>query len=334
MVQKQFGNNSLTVGYVGSLGRRQLASGEPDLNVPFADATGTFTLTSSGAVTHVYSSGLPGISKIGYDSNEYSSNYNAMQASFDHRFSKGLTANANYTWAHGLNNWSGYESGGTLVGSWRGNSRYDYGNSDLDVRHRFALTMSYNLPFGKSFNGAKAIAFKDWSVSGSAYWQTGLPILVNYDNKPGGAFQDFNSGVRPNVVFGQSYYGPGKSIHSYLNPAAFSTDQCTNADSDSTACNFNSAVGPTSSTFTLGNERSNQIYGPHQRQVDLSLIKDFPIKESLKMQFRAECYNISNTPNFAQPVNDLSQASTFGQIKAVNFGTFPRVWQFALKLNF
>jgi len=340
-LQKQFGNNSVSVGYVGSLGRRQLASGGPDANMPFADATGTFSVDDSGAVTHYYAVNcpdpttcpLPAIANIGKSFNENTSSYGAMQANYEHRFSKGLTANANYTWAHGLNDWSGYESGGNLPGLWRGNSRYDYGNSDLDVRQRFALTLTYDLPFGKSLNGAKGVALKGWSVSSSAYWQTGLPFTVYDDNKPGGAFGDFNPGVRSNVVSGESYYAPGKSILAYLNASAFSMDQCTTSSVSNSACNFNPSAGPVSTTFTLGNERVNQIFGPHQRQVDLSLLKDFPIKESVKMQFRAECYNISNSPNFAQPVHDLS-SSTFGQIQYVNFGTFPRVWQFALKVTF
>lgn len=340
MMQKQFGNNSLTLGYVGSLGRRQLASGEPDMNFPIADATGTIPLYQQAnfqgpAAYHYYAQNcpdpvtcpLPGIGKIGLDANEWTSNYNSMQLSFDHRFSKGLTANGNYTWAHGLSNWSGYESEGTLVGLWRGNNRYDYGNSDLDIRHRIAVTMTYDLPFGKSLNGAKAVALKGWSVSGSGYWQTGQFTTVNTSSKPGGAFGDFNPGIRPNVVPGQSYYAPDKSIHSYLNRAAFTAPTCANPDPNDTSC------GLTATSITLGNERSNQIEGPHQRQVDLSLFKTFALTEALKMQFRAESYNISNTPNFAQPVHDISSGS-FGQIQYVTKGTFPRVWQFALKLNF
>jgi Carboxypeptidase regulatory-like domain len=326
--QQQLGNNSLSLGYVGSLGRRQLASGGPDANLPYPDSTGTFALDSSGSVGWYYSAQLPGIHNIGTYFNEYTSNYNALQASFDHRFSRGLTANVNYTWAHGLNDWSGYESGGNEPSLWKGNSRYDYGNSDLDIRHRIALTATYNLPFGKSLNGAEAAALKGWSLSSSAYFQTGLPFTVTDANKPQGAFQDFNVGVRPNVVPGQSFYMPGKPVGEYLNPAAF------NASSQYTA-----------TTFTLGNERVNQIYGPHQRQVDLSLYKNFNFTEAVKMQFRAECYNVSNSPNFAEPTHDLSVVTfnsdgtvkdpgSFGQIQYVNAGTFPRVWQFALKFSF
>ncbi|HTR25540.1 MAG TPA: TonB-dependent receptor [Terriglobales bacterium] len=322
-MQKQIGNNSITLGYVGSLGRRQVASGEPDMNFPIADSNGVLQLDGSGNATHYYAQNcpdtttcpLPGIGKIGSDFNEYTSNYNAMQLSFDHKFSRGLTANANYTWAHGLANWSGYESEGTLPGLWRGNPRYDYGNSDLDIRHRIAVTVTYDLPFGNSYNGAKAAAIKGWSVSGSGFWQTGQHILVNTSNKPGGAFGDFPVGLKVNVVPGESYYAANKSIHQYFNVNAF-TPPVWDAD-----------------TFTFGNERSNQIEGPHQRQVDLSLYKSFKLTEAVKMQFRAECYNISNTPNFAQPVHDMSSIS-FGQIQYVNFGTFPRVWQFALKFKF
>ena len=310
-LQKQFGENVLTVGYVGSLGRRQPMSGSSHANLPTPNANGTITLVG-GEVPRKYASVLPGIHDIQLYENERTSNYNAMQASFERRFSKGLMMNANYTWAHGLNNWSGYESGGG-PNEWAGNPQHDYGNSDLDVRHRLAVTATYELPFAKNLKGFAGAAFAKWNVATSSYWQTGLQFKVVTGNKPAGAYQDWNNSIRVNVVPGQQ--GVTGGISGWLNPAAFTQPVLT------------------ATTFTLGNERTNQYYGPHQRQIDLSLYKTFKPTEAVGLQFRVECFNISNTPNFDQPQHDIATAD-FGQILRTTQGSVPRVFQFGLKFSF
>jgi len=330
VLQKQIGANAITVGYVGSLGRRQvMGNAGQDMNMPFPNSNGTYQVANAGTaaapsyyVPHFYATQLPGISEVDYYSNEASSTFNALQMVFERRAAKGLTFNVNYSLAHGLNNWSGYDTGGAPQ-QWRGNARYDWGNSDIDIRNRIAATFTYEMPFGKNLNGAGGVALKGWSVSGSAYWQTGLPITIVDSDKPsagGGAFGDFNQSIRPNVVAGQSYYASNKSINHYLNTAAFKP-----------AWNSNT-LGQT--TFTLGNEHSNQVFGPHSRQADLSIFKTQAIRDNIKVQFRAESYNISNTANFAQPASDLNAPSSFGVIQSTQSGSNPRQFQFALKLMF
>jgi hypothetical protein len=102
---------------------------------------------------------------------------------------------------------------------------------------------------------------------------------------------------------------------------------------------------------TQGNESINQLHGPHDRRTDLSLLKDFTVYEHWKLQFRAECFNISNTPNFDEPEAAISQwaynsagvivgaagsanSASFGQITNLAANENPRQIQFALKLLF
>lgn len=97
---------------------------------------------------------------------------------------------------------------------------------------------------------------------------------------------------------------------------------------------------------TVGNESRAQLHGPHQRSMDFSLFKDFQLRESMKLQFRAEAYNITNTENFGQPQVNVSKwtsksagasptnAGGFGQITASNLCLNPRLFQLALKLIF
>jgi hypothetical protein len=91
---------------------------------------------------------------------------------------------------------------------------------------------------------------------------------------------------------------------------------------------------------TVGTAARNSLYGPHFRHIDFSLFKDFPISEGLKLQFRAETFNITNTPSFYMNNNVNSGPGTrlgngsFGQITATDPNYVPRQLQFALKLQF
>jgi hypothetical protein len=141
---------------------------------------------------------------------------------------------------------------------------------------------------------------------------------------------------RPNIVGGQSYVPSNQNYNNWINLAAFTPQ----------------AVGKP------GDERRAQLYGPNQRAIDFSLFKDFQLKERMKLQFRAEVYNLTNSENFGQPnlkINKwtasvpgfttgapgatpvgLGAAGTgqFGQITASNIALNPRQYQFALKLIF
>jgi len=77
----------------------------------------------------------------------------------------------------------------------------------------------------------------------------------------------------------------------------------------------------------------NILTGPHQKRVDLSVFRDFPFIEKTKLQFRAESYDISNTPNFDQPNNDIN-STAFNTISGSLPGSDQRVFQFALKFSY
>ena len=96
---------------------------------------------------------------------------------------------------------------------------------------------------------------------------------------------------------------------------------------------FNTAAFATQPAGTLGNEARNALYGPHFRHVDLSAFKDFNVTESKLIQFRAEAFNISNTPSFANPNATIGNGQ-YGQITGLNVNYTPREFQFVLKLLF
>jgi hypothetical protein len=283
-------------------------------------------LTDSAAYNTLrpYYSKLPNITQIGGYNSRGSSSYNALQLSVNRRTAAGLTLQANYTLAHGLDNVlnlsneinDGYGTVPSQI------STVDYGNSDVDIRNRLAVSGNYELPFGRSLSGISGVMGKGWQANTILVWESGEPFTVV--NSAGIATTTFaNHSDRPNQVGSGKVSNP--SISQFFNPAAFVPQL----------------------SGVLGTERKNPLYGPHYRHVDISLFKTFPVWRETTLQFRAEAFNITNTANFANPNNTLqSNPSTTNPdqyvISANNIGTIsntsanysPRLVQFALKYQF
>jgi hypothetical protein len=332
-LEKAFGANVLQATYVGMLGRH-LAQIYNDQNLPPLISNSTLhTLALSKGLSdgvayntlRPYYTQLPNITQIGGYNSRGSSSYNALQLSVNRRTSRGLTVNANYTLAHGLDNVlnlsneinDGY---GTIPSQI---SSVDYGNSDVDVRNRAAVSANYELPFGKSLSGLAGAAVRGWQANTILVWESGEPFTVI--NSGGGiATTNFaNHSDRPNQLRRGNVSNP--SIAQFFDPTAFAPQP----------------------SGLLGTERKNPLYGPHYRHVDLSVFKNFPIYRETTLQFRAECFNIVNTTNFANPNNTLqsSAGTTDPDVYLVspnNIGTIsntsanynPRLFQFALKYQF
>jgi hypothetical protein len=316
-LQREFGANTVTVGYVGVLGRGLLRTVNADLPDPPGPGNPT--------PQFIYQQQLPYVSVISYSYNGSSSNYNAMQLIFTRRFTSGLSIDGNYTWGHGLSN--------NLYNTITSNPSVDYGNTFFDIRQRVAANGSYEIPIAKNATGVKAIALKGWQANSVFYWQTGIPFTVDsqalapnglsYINQPGVSVE------RPDLI--------GKAVLSHPTRTSSGTIQYINPDA------FTPPV-----QGTVGTERVNQLIGPRDRRDDLSLMKTFDVKENLKLQFRAECFNISNTPNFGNADDTVStwitgtsgtlvpasagQGDPFGQISSLAGNEVPRQFQFALKL--
>jgi len=343
--QREFGANVLTVGYVGELSKKVLF--QPYINIPAP--TGPYTDDStngpSAAPALLTASTLPNVGEIQEFAPRALGNYNAMQAIFARRFTRGISFNANYTWAHGLTDGSQTGSGLSGVNNLEpANPMYDYGNSQLDVRHRIAASFNYQLPFGQSAHGVQALLMKGWSTNFIGYWQSGLPFTVSSSATNRNGLAQINlpdiTSDRPDVVAGKSFHVSNPSNSKFFNVDAFTPQ----------------AAG------TAGNERNQQLFGPHYRRADLSLFKNINFTPKYGLQFRAECYNISNTPNYSAPNSTITNwapgpkhladgsnpiskvgplpgdtpdlASGFGQITSTAANINPRQFQFALKLLF
>ena len=309
-LEKQIGNNVASLAYVGNVGRH-LAQivGNYDTPAPSPiPATGTSTDNDPFQTRRPFYNTLPDITSISEVFSSGASYYNAMEAEIQRRYIKGLTFNANYTYAHMLNNTTdlnaassaGYGLLPTQV------SQYDYGNSDTDIRHRFSASAAYDLPFAKNLHGFAGAALGNWQSNAIAVWQTGLPFTVT------NSVAEINTGVssdRPNLVGAPNLSNPNNA--EYFNVAAFAPQ----------------AFG------SPGDSGRNTLHGPHFRHVDFSLFKTFPLYEEFRLQFRAEAFNISNTPSFANP-NSTINSPGVGSISSTSEFYTPREIQFALKLLF
>ena len=321
--EQEIGKTVLNVGYVGELGRHLLQT-ISNLDLPAPSLVGEAPGTAQAAAP--YAALLPNVNTITAYQPGAESSYHAVQTSVQRRFSRGLTANVNYTFAHILDD-AGTDQG---IGS---NAEefglapsqiksYDYGNSDLDVRHRFAGSATYAFPSPKD-GKYKQLLLAGWQGNMLGFWQTGLPFTVS------SASAQVNlptiTADRPNVNRKALY--TGGPLSQFFNIAAFTAQPY----------------------GTLGNENRNEFFGPRLRRLDLSVFKTFPLYRETSLQFRAEVFNVTNTASFAAPNASISaysgpssatggavatSAGGFGSVTstAVNFS--PRQVQFAVKILF
>jgi hypothetical protein len=301
-IQQQLGaNQTFSVAYVGALGRH---------------------LARENACYPCAASVSP---DIYVEDNTGYSNYNSLQVVFQRRFSRGLEAMVNWTYAHSLDNSTNFEATDTFGAS----PKADYGNSDNDIRHTFNGAISYNLPSPSQNHIIKAM-FGNWGIDGIYRFRTAPPEDVSANFLYVG--QTFLA-QRPNRVPGQPLYLYGSQY-----PGG-------------RIWNINAFTTPTGTG--QGDFSRNQMRGFPMQQGDLSFRRDFPlhITESTKLQFRGDMFNIFNHPNFGLPGNNTQVPSQFGYAQTMlnnglgqggvyggynplyNVGG-PRSMQFSLKVFF
>jgi hypothetical protein len=257
--------------------------------------------------------------------NGLTSDYDALQVQFRRRLSRGLTALASYTWSHCID-----------YGSENFNFGYQRGNCDFDVRHNFSAAFSYDLPNVGHSGFVRALLDK-WGVDDRFTARTAFPVTLKGFGllEPNG--QLYDEGL--NVVPGQPIYLNGANCASILQGLGdLQTGQ---------GCPGGRAINPSAFVNVssgLGDAPRNFARGFGAWQMDLAIRREFPIRERLKLQFRAEGFNIFNHPNFGV-INAQSGTSTFGQATATlasSLGVLsplyqmggPRSMQFALKITF
>jgi hypothetical protein len=168
----------------------------------------------------------------------------------------------------------------------------------------------YQLPAGHrhrfASSGIAATALGGWSLNSIFQMQSGMPVTVTQATN-NNAFAGFAL-QRPNLIASPSLAPAQRTPAHFFNTAAFAT----------------------APQFVIGNASRNPVRGPAYRDLDLALVKHTHLAEKADLEFRAEIFDITNTPAFAQPNGSFGSAA-FGSITATT--TDPRVLQFALRLS-
>lgn len=279
-----FRNGVLQVGYVGSNGTKlfryrdinqpvnpAVSTARPFDNGPFAPSGGTFFYVNQLETTS-------------------HSNYNALQASFNLRNRRGWNSSITYTWSHSIDNASDGQDYVANATQPENSHRTDLekANSNFDNRHRFVWTFGYELP---NFAKNHPRLGKGWQLNGILTLKSGSPFHVNLFDDYNGTGEFF---PRPDLV-GDPY--AGTSGHErFLNLAAFKVPCTLDPAGDGSA---GSCLPGTQHFGSLGR---NSLIGPAYRNFDFSVFKTTPITERVKVELRAEIFNIFNHPNFSSPL--------------------------------
>lgn len=235
----------------------------------------------------------PGVGTITDNKTVFNANYHSLQTKLERRFSRYWGLLGTYTYAHIIDN------EGVMMMNY-----YQRGDATIDMRHRFTLTVEYEPSFAKNTKGLVGALGKGWRLNLAAVAATGVPIDISNSS----AQSNTGGSDRPNQVGPLYPSGFTQNVQHWFNTAAF-------------------ALQP---LYTFGDFGRDVIHAPGHAQADLSLHREFPVKERMRLEFRAECYNLSNRANFGAPGTSFG-TSTFGVISSA----LPaRQFQFALKLLF
>jgi hypothetical protein len=301
------GHMALEVAYVGNHQAHQLF--QPDPNACPNLGTTDSTINCNSLRPTPFIGGISGTASFGYG------NYHGLTSKIEKRYSNGLQFLGSYTYGHALAN-----TGTTLSGS-NGfgipdprNYASGYSSAAWDIRHNFTGDFLYEIPFGRgkahgaNLNRAVASVLGNWQLNGIMTLHTGSPFTLRSN-----ACQGVWNACRPDLVAGK-------------NPA----DAPANGRSPDLW--FDTSAVTTPAPLTGGNLGLQTNNAPPTRILDMSIFKDFPFTERWKLQFRAEGFNIANTPQFSAPDQNLQNA-TFGKVTSTQAGTERHI-QFSLRLQF
>ena len=336
-LQYQFTNDWLVeVGYVGNHGTHlvlPIPFNQPLIATPSNVVNGQTSsyggtsplapcnggnLDTEPACTNEFSGNAPfRVPFPGYDMNavlykaEGTSNYNALQVQVRKRLSYGLTLTGSYTWSHALDEQSGL--GLFFTGNNPLAPKSSYASSDFDQTHVFLVNYSYTTPnwaktkaLGKAVNG--------WIIGGQTVAESGQPYSVyDFSGSVGslyfGTFDFITNPIvplKPGVTPGQAKLQGTLGVNAgnpVLNAADFAPQFVAPGTNGVPACDASGCDNFESVYSTSGR---NLFRGPFQVRFDMSLAKQFPIKERFRLRFEADAFNMFNHPDFDAPNNNVT----------------------------
>ena len=334
-LQRQIGTNSLvSLSYVGTQGHRLVGDVEANPGVPSLclavsqlsqvkpgtptcvpnGENGVYSPLAGGVINGTRAPFGPLFGSDAYFATMANSNYNSLEATVRHTMGR-LELLAGYTFAKSLDNASGWGAGGDLINPV--NPKISKSLSAFDVTHNFVASYNYRVPFDKLWRSNRLT--DGWILTGITRFSTGLPILLQEPND--------------NSLLGTGFSGPCGCMVDVPNVAPGSL-KITNPrlGDPATGANpyFNTSLFSMEAIGQLGVANRRYFHGPGLNNWDIALLKDLPLTESKKLEFRAEFFNAFNHAQFGLPQGDILNSS-FGFVTSANA---PRIGQFAMKFLF
>ena len=292
--QELRGNMIVEVGYVSTLGRHLMRT----ININQLPVGTRLKPENRNVNTNALRPYL-GYGNINLQENGDTSNYHSLQISLNRRLQQGLAFGVNYTFSRTLES-----SGGSTQDAY--NIRAEAGLSGIHRTHVLNINYVYELPFFRRHANALVRAILGgWDLSGVTIYQSGAPNTVTVAQDTAGIGV---ASSRADLVGNPKLSKGERTLTRWFNTAAF-------------------AVPPSGRFGTSGR---NILIGPGFNQWDLSLLKNFSLRETIKLQFRAEAFNIWNHAAFTGISTNFS-SQNFGQITGSGPG---RVFEFGLRLAF
>jgi hypothetical protein len=248
------------------------------------------------------------------------SEYHAGYVQAKQRLARGLSFLSNYTYSNSKADSPSFRSAAmeSEVPQDSFNLDAEWGPAGCDIRHRFVTSLIYQIPYAALSSGVSGWhrfarrALGGWQVALIHQAQTGFPFTISVfgDTANAGALLNVNP-VRANTVPGVSPYLP--------------------PDQRSAARWFNTAAFVTPPAFTFGNAGRNSVYGPGLQKTDVALQRDFPVHREVRLEVRAEAFNLFNIINYGTPERFVNTPQ-FGSV--IMAATPARQVQFVGRLKF
>ena len=333
-IQRQlFKNTLVTVGYYGSKGTNLIGAFEMnEIPAGYAISRGPTGCATGASTTPTVPCQVPGVAFLsaatsnildqlrpfrGYRSvnivqPRFNSNYHSLQVFGQHRFSGTSQVNVAYTWSKNL---SDNQTDRSTAPQDSFNIKGDYGRAALDRRHILTANWTYDIPFFDNTRGPLGLLLGGWQLQGIATYQTGLPFTVvtsNFDPAGLGFIPALIAGGRPPILCNPNVGAP-ETQQQWFDTACF-------VPNPTTAQN----VGVPN---VVGTSPRGVIHGPNNRRVDLTMSKNFNFSEDMRLQLRAESFNVFNWTNFNTLGLNIT-AANFGQVLTARD---PRTFQFGAK---
>jgi len=321
-----FANTSVMVGYAGSRGQHLLRSSDVNTAQPVSGADGRpFFPPGAPRVNTAWTT-------IELKSSDGDSWYRALLLEARRRWSNGFMMQSSYTWAKSedttqASTFFSDATNGTTSAFPEFIPDYNKGLSDFHAEHNWVLNFSYALPFARGLSGAAGAVLDGWRVSGIVNMRSGSPLTVFVQNNR--SRSQWQPSLGPGIGRDRASYAPGFGPENAVtgNPEQW----------------FNPAAFVLQPAGTFGDTGRGDFIGPNLRTVDLSLVKDSPLRalgSGGRIELRVEAFNILNRANFGSPqltafagaADNEQPLASFGRVR--NTITSARQIQLGVRVRF